>query len=146
MAIRDLLTRLSDAQAVTADADSTNYYDAGAAGYVGRGEPMCVVVTIDVAADFTTGDETYQFNLETDDNTSFSSGTVIANSTVINGDELTAGTQVVIDVPQTNEQYMQLQVDVSGTTPSVTFTADIVPKYSLESASDAYYPSGFTVS
>ncbi len=62
----DAFLLLSDAQAVTADAASTNALALGAAGVdVGIGEPLAVVFVIDVAADYTTGDETYKFAVRT---------------------------------------------------------------------------------
>ena len=51
----DAFLLLSDAQAVTADAVSTNALKIGAAGLdIGIGEPLAVVFVIDVAADYTT--------------------------------------------------------------------------------------------
>ena len=45
---------LSDAQALTATAASTNVLDLKAAGLYGNGEPLALVVWVDVAADGTT--------------------------------------------------------------------------------------------
>ena len=61
--ILDSLLKFSDAQALTATADSTNVIDLSNDRDIGIGEPMALVVTVGVAADFTTGDETYQFLL-----------------------------------------------------------------------------------
>ena len=82
--------QFSDAQALTATADSTNYIDLSNDRNIGRGEPMGLVITVGVAADVADADETYQFQLETDDNTSFSSSTIIGDATIA-GALLTAG-------------------------------------------------------
>lgn len=144
MAMLDNNLRFSSSQAITADADSTNYFDAQADVDIGRGEPLAVLFTVQVAADVANADETYTFNIETDDNTSFSSGTVIAGVTPTAAD-LVAGYQFYLPLPKANERYIQVQYDVGGTTPSITVTADLVPMYSIETASDVSNPSGFSV-
>lgn len=118
----------SDAQAVTADAASTNYIDLGVSRKVFDGEPLAVVLQVDVAADGTTTDETYEFQIETDDNTSFSSPTdVVLHS--IGYASLTAGSLHVIPVPvgALLERYVRVYYNVGGTTPSITVTAFLQP-------------------
>lgn len=137
----DLL--LSNAQAVTTTAATTNYLPLGGAFFIGRGEPVAMVVTVDVAADFTTGNETYAFSIETDDNTSFSSATTLASRTIAAG-SLTAGSLHVVPFPYTNERYIQGRITTGGTTPTITVTIDIKPMSMIDS-SGAYYPSGFTI-
>lgn len=138
--ILDAQTRLSDAQALTASAASTNYYDLGSDRDIGSGEPLAVLVSVDVAADATSGDETYAFALVTDDNTSFSSAdTIMAISP--GRAQLVAGSQWVIPIPYANERYIRLQNNLGGTTPSITITVDIVPMSMLDKK--ANYPSGF---
>ena len=59
----DAQTLLSDAQALTATAVSTNSYDKGAAGNdIANGQPLGIEITVDVAADFTSANETYVFS------------------------------------------------------------------------------------
>ena len=140
----DLETQLSDAQALTATADSTNYIDLGVDRDMGKGEPLALVITVDVAADTANGDETYQFQVETDDNTSFSSSTIVADATIGRA-VLTAGSVHVIPLGNTNERYLQGVYTLGGTTPSVTVTADIKPMSMIQNA-DVYYASGFAVS
>lgn len=126
--ILDAQNLLSDAQAVTADAASTNYIDIGVARNLFDGEPMAVVLQVDVAADGTTTDETYEFQIETDDNTSFSSPTdLLVHS--IGYAALTAGSTHVLPVPvgAAVEKYLRLFYNVGGTTPSVTVTAFLQP-------------------
>lgn len=118
----------SDAQAITADAASTNIVDLGIARNIFDGEPMAVVLTVDVAADGTTTDETYEFQIETDDNASFSSATdLLVHS--IGYASLTAGSQHILPIPvgAAVEQYMRVYYNVGGTSPSVTVTAFLMP-------------------
>lgn len=136
---------LSDAQAVTADAGSTNLIDLGVAGRVlGSGEPMALVIFVDVAADGTTTDETYIFKLQTDDNTSFSSATDVLSKT-IGYAALTAGSKHIIPLDHTAlERYVRAYYDVGGTSPSVTVTAALMPL--RDAGSWKAYPDGYTIS
>lgn len=140
----DALGTFSDAQALTGTADSTSSIDLGGDHNVGIGEPMSVVITLDVAADAADGDETYVIALETDDNSSFSSGTLIGSATITRGD--VAGTKYVIAIPQdtTAEQYLQLQCTLGGTSPTVTITAFLTASNMIQNY--VAYPGGFTVS
>lgn len=140
----DAENQLSSAQALTATADSTNYIDLGVDRDVGKGEPMALVISVGVAADTANADETYQFQLETDDNTSFSSSTIVADATIA-GSALTAGSVHVIPMGHTNERYLQGVFTLGGTTPSVTVDAWVAPLNAVESGA-VYYASGFTVS
>lgn len=126
--ILDAQNLFSDAQAVTADAASTNYIDLGVARNLFDGEPMAVVIQVDVAADGTTTDETYEFQIETDDNTSFSSATDLLLHS-IGYASLTAGSTHVLPVPvgAAVERYIRVYYNVGGTTPSVTVTAFLQP-------------------
>lgn len=118
----------SDAQAVTADAGSTNVVDLGIAKNLFDGEPMAVVLSVDVAADGTTTDETYEFQIETDDNAAFSSATdLLVHS--IGYAALTAGSTHVLPIPVgvSVERYLRVYYNVGGTSPSVTVTAFLQP-------------------
>lgn len=74
----------SDAQAVTAAAASTNYYDTGPlySGNTGRDlgviDDLLVSITVDVAMTDGSSDSTLTVDLQTDDNTSFSSAATVA--------------------------------------------------------------------
>lgn len=140
--ILDSLLKFSDAQALTATADSTNVIDLSNDRDIGKGEPMALVVTVGVAADSTTGDETYQFQLETDDNAAFSSATVIGDVTVAAAN-LAAGDKVVIPLGQTNERYLQARYVLGGTTPSVTVDAFLQPLSMVDAS--ATYASGYSI-
>lgn len=141
--ILDAQALLSDAQALTATAASTNIYDAGADRDLGVGEPLGVAISVDVAADFTSTNETYQFDIETDDNSSFSSATVIARRIIVAG-SLTAGARFVIPLPHDNERYLRINYTLGGTTPTVTVTAWIAPLSFIEK--NQQYADGLTIS
>lgn len=131
---------LSDAQAVTADAASTNVVDLSTARQIGVGEDVYVVFHIGVAADATTGDETYTFRVDTDDNASFSSATTLESRTIAAA-TLTAGYAFSICIPTTGvERYLRAYYDVGGTTPSVTVTAHLNLEHE---PSWRAYPNGF---
>lgn len=122
---------LSDAQAVTADAGSTNVIDLSAVREIGQGEPMGVAIRVDVAADGTTTDETYAFKLQTDDAAAFGSATDLTPSLAIGYATLVAGYLFVIPLSNVNtaamERYLRLYYDVGGTTPTITCTAWLTP-------------------
>ena len=62
--ILDAQNQFSPAQAITADAVGTNVIDLSQDRSIGNGEPMGVLFCVDVAADQTTGDEDYTFDVE----------------------------------------------------------------------------------
>jgi hypothetical protein len=117
----DKRLEFSDAQAITADAVSTNVVDLSQDRDIGIGTALWVVITVDVAADGTTGDETYEAELQTDDNSSFSSATELGVVAIPRSSA--AGTQFTIGFPRANERYLRLNYDVGGTTPTVTLSA-----------------------
>lgn len=109
--------------AVTATGASTNYKDHGGDFDKGPGQVKGAIIVIEVAADYTSTNETYAFSLETDDNTGFSSATTLGTTGTINGNLLTVGTKLFIPLPNTNERYTQVRHTLAGTTPSVTYSA-----------------------
>lgn len=134
----------SDAQALTSSGASTNLVDFGVDGNVGIGEPMAVVVVVDVALDAADADETYVITVQADDNSSFSSAATIATKTATRGDA--AGTKYVLPIPADTsaEQYMRVYFTLGGTTPSGTFTAFLVPQSMIQN--NVVYADGFTIS
>ena len=140
--ILDSLLKFSDAQALTATADSTNVIDLSNDRDIGIGEPMGIVITVGVTADITTGDETYQFQLETDDNAAMSSSTIIGDVTVAAA-SLTAGDKVVIPLGHSNERYLQVLYTLGGTTPSVTVDAFLQPLSMIDGT--VTYASGYSI-
>lgn len=134
----------SDAQALTATAVSTNVVDLGVDGNLGIGEPMSVVIVLDVAADAANSDETYVVALQTDDNVGFSSATSIGSATITRGDA--AGTRYVIPLAADTgaERYIRLNYTLGGTTPSATVTSFLIPTSMIQNY--VSYADGFTIS
>lgn len=135
----------SDAQAVSSSAASTNYINLSAAQNIFDGEPLAVVINVDVAADGTTTDETYAFAIQCDDNTSFSSATSLVSQTITYGN-LTAGSKHVVPVPvgAAVEKYLRVYYTLGGTSPSVTVTTYLQPLSMVEKLK--IYADGITVS
>lgn len=115
---------LGTSQAVTTATTTrtTNTKDFGGDYDMGPGEAKGIMFVINVAGDFTTGDETHNFRLVTDDNTGFSSLTVLAETGVINGNLLTAGRRIVLALPNENERYIEGSVVSAGTSPNITWS------------------------
>ena len=148
----------SDAQAVTADAVGTNVIDLSQDRSIGTGEPMAVLFQVDVAADQTTGDEDYTFDVEyasdADQTTArqligrrvFESGTPTAPAQ--DADLLVAGYMFAIPIPPTllseSERYLGIRYDVTGTTPTITVSAYLVPMSFLEKIN--VFADGITIS
>lgn len=148
----------SDAQAITADAVGTNVIDLGSDRSIGVGEPMAVLFTVDVAADQTTGDEDYTFDVEFASNAAQSTGRQLIGRRVFesgtptapaqDADLLVAGFRFYIPIPPTvlteSERYLGIRYDVTGTTPTITCTAALMPLRLCEQL--ATYPAGYTIS
>ena len=97
MSLVDARLELSDAQALTASADSTNVIDLSqTARQIGAGRTMYVHFNVTVGADFTTGDETYTFGVATGAATSL--GTVLSSRAIAAG-TLAAGYNFSMAVP-----------------------------------------------
>ena len=150
----DALHLFSDAQAVTTDADSTNVIDLGTTNRLFAGQTMGVMIQVDVAADFTTGDEIYNFILETDSVAAMSSSSQIFNHELMTTD-LTAGSLHFLPIPSTNtgggaveggeaEQFIQMLYDTTGTSPTVTVTTALMSAQNFQSY--FAHPDGFTIS
>lgn len=69
----DLQNQFSNAQAITATANSTNYIDLGSIRNIGVGEELSLVILVTTAFTDSGSDSTVTPSLVTDDNTSFSS-------------------------------------------------------------------------
>ena len=157
--ILDAQQQFSDAQAVTATAVGTNVIDLLVDRSIGNGEPLAVVFSVDVAADQTTGDEDYTFEVEYASNAAQSTGRQLIGRRVFesgtptapaqDADLLVAGFRFVMPIPPTtlseSERYLGVRYVLAGTTPSVTVTAQLQPMSMIDS-NDVAYPDGFTIS
>jgi hypothetical protein len=140
----DAQTLLSDAQALTATAVSTNTYDTDSAtNDVGPGEVLVVMFTVDVAADATTGDETYAFNVIESAAANLGSATVLNTRTIARA-TLVAGYKFALAIPSKVLRYLGASYTLGGTTPTITVTAWITAMDLVQA--EKYYPDAITVS
>lgn len=156
--ILDAQTQFSDSQAVTADAVGSNVIDLSTVRSLGSGEPMAVVFNVEVAADQTTGDEDYTFDVEYATDAAQTTGRQLIGRRVYesgtpgapaqDADLLVAGYQVVIPIPPTklseSARYLGIRYDVTGTTPTITCSAHLVPLSGVQS--DEVYADNVTIS
>lgn len=143
--INDNLLRFATALAITASGAATDHIDLGADRNIGMGEPMAVLITVDVAAAVDDADETYAFKIQTDTVTGFGSPTDVIER-AIGRALLVAGSMHAIPVPPDTsmEQFMRVYATLGGTTPTITYTAMLVPMSAIPK--EATYPSGSTIS
>lgn len=156
--ILDAQMQFSDSQAVTADAVGTNVIDLGGDLSIGTGEPMAVVFMVEVAADQTTGDEDYTFDVEYASNAGQSTGRQLIGRRVFesgtptapaqDADLLVAGFKFYIPIPPTvlseSERYLGVRYDVTGTTPTITVSAYLQPLSMCEAL--PHFPNAYTIS
>lgn len=155
--ILDAQMCFSDSQAVTADAVGTNVIDLSEDRSIGNGEPMAVLFVVEVAADQTTGDEDYTFDVEYASNAAQSTGRQLIGRRVFesgtptapaqDADLLVAGFQFAIPIPPTqlseSERYLGIRYDVTGTTPTITCSAYLMPLKMIDAS--VMYPNGYTI-
>lgn len=144
--ITDALLRVSEDQAVTASAVSTNTIDLGVARDMGEGRDLYMVFTVTTTFATLTS---LTFQIVTDDNASLSSPKVIAatGAVTLSGGGLAAGSQHVLRIPPEiagkGEQYLGAQYTVGGSNATAgKVTTDIV--LDIQDGRKAY-ASGFTV-
>lgn len=132
--ILDSQALYSDDQVITTTADSTNILDL--AKNSGPGVPVRIL--IQVTATFV-GGTNITIDLETDDNTGFSSLSTIASSPTIVTASLVAGYKFSINfIPDAMERYSRLEYTVVGSFTPGSITAGIV--YDVQSAFDTSFP------
>lgn len=155
--ILDAQHAFSDAQALTATALSTNVFDLSIDRSIGNGTPMGVLFVVDVAADQTTGDEDYTFDIEYASNAAISTGRQLIGRRVFesgtptapaqDADLLVAGFQFVIPIPPAalseSERYLGVRYTLAGTTPTITVSAYLTPLDQIDNR--AYFASGYTM-
>lgn len=125
--ILDKQLMLSEAQAVTVSAASTNVIDiAGAARDVGIGTPLYLFVNVDVAVT-AAGNATVVFGLQTDSTEAFSSAETVFNTAAIGKAALVARARpVAVALPFGMKRYARLLYTVgTGPLTAGAFTAGI---------------------
>lgn len=152
--IMDQLLLLSDAQAFSATGLSTNTIDLGNVTpkrQIGDGEPMAVTIVVDVAADFTTGDETYAFQVVQSAADTLTTPTILAAEAYIATGAListllVAGYSMVLPIPagMPLQRYLGLNLVLAGNTPTITITAWLGP-WKFTAVKPQTYAKGFTI-
>lgn len=108
----------------TASFNSTGVDNGGGYAPGGVGAPMAAVVDV-TAGDRANSDETYTFTLQEsdDDSTYTAAGPSVA--VTVSGTTFTTG---AISVPGfVSKRYVRLALTITGTTPSITYSAHLVP-------------------
>lgn len=141
--ITDKLLRVSEDQAVTTTAFSTDTIDLKIARDMGEGHNLFMNFAVTTAM---VGGTSIKFEVVSSANANLSSPTVIGSSDAVVTASLTAGKNVAVAInPQiasNGERYLGARYTVSGTYSAGAITSDIV-----ETVQDGqkYYASGFTV-
>lgn len=130
----DSKLELSDAQALTATAVSTNVIPVS--GNIGPGEPMAIAVTVNVAADTTDANETYQFVLQTATDAAFTSPVNLITTEAFDGSTLLEGTTFMVPLGSNNLAFLRMNYVLGGTTPSITVDAHLQPQSMIDNKSD----------
>lgn len=143
--ILDALLRLSDNQALTAGTVvSTNSVDLGDVTPkrdVGIGEPIAIIVAVDVAPDGTT--DTFSFDTIGATNGALTAGVVQHVRRTIPKAKLVAGALVVLDVPPgMDERYLGVRY-VVGAGDTISVSAFVVPRSFIQYVKN--YARGYVI-
>ena len=142
--ITDKLLRVSEDQAITTTAFSTDTIDLGTARDIGEGTALYMNFAVTTAL---ANGTSVKFEVVISDNANLSSPVVVGSSDAILTAALTVGKNVVVrinpDIAGKGKRYLGARYTVSGTYNAGKVTADVV-----ETIGDGqkYYASGFTVS
>jgi len=142
--ITDSLLRVSEDQAITSTAFSTNTIDLGTARDIGEGTALYMNFAVTTAL---ANGTSVKFEVVTSANANLSSPTVVGSSDAVLTAALTVGKNVVVrinpDIAGKGKRYLGARYTVAGTYNAGKVTADVV-----ETIGDGqkYYASGFTVS
>jgi hypothetical protein len=141
--ITDKLLRVSEAQAVTVTAVSTNTIDLSIARDMGAGHEIYMYFSVPTAF---AGGTSVKFEIITSAAAALTSPTVIGSSDAVLTAALVAGKSVAAafnpQIASTGQRYVGARYTVVGTMSGGAVTADVV-----ETLQDGkkYYASGFTV-
>ena len=142
--ITDKLLRVSDAQAITTTAVSTDKVDLVNARDIGEGESLYAVFTVGTA--FAGGTSVSMAVTIADDAALSSNATTIAMTGTVLTAALTAGAQFIVrlapSIGSTGKRYLGATYTVVGTYTAGTVTCDIVKDIQ---DGKKFYASGFTV-
>lgn len=142
----DAFGLVSDSQAVTVTAFSTHTIDLSNVTPkrdVAVGEEIGFAVAIEVAADFTTTDETYVLQAVQSANANLSSPDVVGAVTLTSANRA-IGSLVFVPLSDITKRYLGMQFTVGGTTPTVTVSAWLTSRR-LFSKAHTYYARAYTV-
>ena len=141
--ITDKLLRVSEDQAITTTAFSTDTIDLGTARDVGEGTALYMNFAVTTAL---ANGTSVKFEVVISDNANLSSPVVVGSSDAILTAALTVGKNVVVrinpDIAGKGKRYLGARYTVAGTFNAGKVTADVV-----ETIGDGrkFYASGFTV-
>jgi len=140
--ITDAFLRLSDAQALTVTAVSTNTIDLGVARDMGAGEEIYVYFTVPTAL---AGGTSVTFQVITSAAAALTSPTIVGATNAVVTATLVAGYKTAVRINPglfaTGQRYLGAQYTIVGTYTSGTVTADVV----ADVADFKTYASGFSV-
>lgn len=159
MAYIDALQEFSDSQAVTATAVGTNVLDLVTDRSIGTGEPMAVVFHVIIAADQTSSDEDYTFDVEYASNAAQTTGRQLIGRRIFesgtpdapaqNADLLVAGFKFFIPIPPVtlaeSELFLGIRYVTAGSSPTITCDAYLAPLNMVTENADGGYADDITI-
>jgi len=146
--IVDVKNMFSDAQALTADAVSTNVIDLAATNTlkdIGAGQPLYLVFKVTTVLDSAGEAATLTLTLESDDNTSLSSATTHWTSEAIAEATLVAGYTRVIALPVEKTYQRYLGVRYNAGTEDFT-SGNVTAFLTTQPEAERLYVDNITIS